>query len=409
MNDVLARLLNDYHRGRISRRQLLQVLGVAAVGAPLSAALGRAGACGRSGHRAATRPPSSRCSSPPGWKTVSLDHITIPGRRLPEGGGVLHALMGWKLRSDDGKQAVMDIGDWGSVIFKQVPAATTDRRRGGCAAAGAAAASRARCRVVLLRHRAVEREESRGGAPEARPQSRGRQRRQGIRELPCEGSRRIRSADQQRQRPREDRRTLHANAKLRGAGAVRIDRMEDRVAGSPLVRRHELQGERVVLLQSPRLEADVRRGKSERVHDRRRSATSSFAAAIRSTPTSADAWTRRRRRRGSRTAAARRRPARSRDRSHLVRHLAVGHRRREGGARETRPQSADRHVAGTWADGTRTRFTSPRSRAITRRRRTDTTCRSATSRTTSGWRCRTRSDRSRPARCERGSECDDRY
>lgn len=29
------------------------------------------------------------------------------------------ALMGWKLRSDDGKQAVLDIGDWGSAIFKQ--------------------------------------------------------------------------------------------------------------------------------------------------------------------------------------------------------------------------------------------------------------------------------------------------
>jgi catechol 2,3-dioxygenase-like lactoylglutathione lyase family enzyme len=31
------------------------------------------------------------------------------------------ALMGWKLRSDDGKQAVLDIGDWGSAIFQQSP------------------------------------------------------------------------------------------------------------------------------------------------------------------------------------------------------------------------------------------------------------------------------------------------
>ena len=29
------------------------------------------------------------------------------------------ALMGWKLRSDDGKQAVLDVGHWGSAIFKQ--------------------------------------------------------------------------------------------------------------------------------------------------------------------------------------------------------------------------------------------------------------------------------------------------
>jgi catechol 2,3-dioxygenase-like lactoylglutathione lyase family enzyme len=31
------------------------------------------------------------------------------------------ALMGWKLRSDDGKQAVLDIGDWGSAILKHAP------------------------------------------------------------------------------------------------------------------------------------------------------------------------------------------------------------------------------------------------------------------------------------------------
>jgi catechol 2,3-dioxygenase-like lactoylglutathione lyase family enzyme len=34
--------------------------------------------------------------------------------------------MGWKLRSDDGKQAVLDIGDWGSVIFKHAPAEAFD-------------------------------------------------------------------------------------------------------------------------------------------------------------------------------------------------------------------------------------------------------------------------------------------
>jgi hypothetical protein len=27
----------------------------------------------------------------------------------------------WELRSDDGKQAVLDIGHWGSAIFKQAP------------------------------------------------------------------------------------------------------------------------------------------------------------------------------------------------------------------------------------------------------------------------------------------------
>jgi catechol 2,3-dioxygenase-like lactoylglutathione lyase family enzyme len=33
------------------------------------------------------------------------------------------ALMGWKLRSLDDNQAVMDLGDWGTVVFKKAPAA----------------------------------------------------------------------------------------------------------------------------------------------------------------------------------------------------------------------------------------------------------------------------------------------
>ena len=47
---------------------------------------------------------------------------------------------------------------------------------------------------------------------------------------------------------------------------------------------------------------------------------------------------------GGRRARAGVRAAPGADRSHLVRHLAVGHRRRESGAREARPPGADRHV-----------------------------------------------------------------
>ena len=59
--------------------------------------------------------------APTGWKTVSLDHVAIDVADYRKEAAFYTALMGWKLRSDDGKQAVMDIGDWGSVIFKQVP------------------------------------------------------------------------------------------------------------------------------------------------------------------------------------------------------------------------------------------------------------------------------------------------
>jgi len=54
-----------------------------------------------------------------GWKTVALDHVTFEMADYRKEAAFYIALMGWKLRSDDGKQAVLDIGNWGSAIFKQ--------------------------------------------------------------------------------------------------------------------------------------------------------------------------------------------------------------------------------------------------------------------------------------------------
>ncbi len=130
MNDVLARLLNDHHRGRISRRRALQALGVAAVGAPLSAfAQGR---CMLTpGTSACNTAPIAEIFEPTGWKTVALDHLTFRVAEYQKEAAFYIALMGWKLRSDDGKQAVLDIGDWGSVIFKQAPEGTMDAAAAG--------------------------------------------------------------------------------------------------------------------------------------------------------------------------------------------------------------------------------------------------------------------------------------
>ncbi len=57
--------------------------------------------------------------APTRWKTVALDHITFQMADYQKEAAFYVALMGWKLRSDDGKQAVLDIGDWGSAIFQQ--------------------------------------------------------------------------------------------------------------------------------------------------------------------------------------------------------------------------------------------------------------------------------------------------
>lgn len=100
-----------------SRRQLFRAVGVAAVGAPLSAlAQGRcmttfdSPACNTS-----EIPP---IFAPTGWKTTALDHLTFAVADYQKEAAFYIALMGWTLRSDDGTQAVLDIGDWGSAIFK---------------------------------------------------------------------------------------------------------------------------------------------------------------------------------------------------------------------------------------------------------------------------------------------------
>jgi catechol 2,3-dioxygenase-like lactoylglutathione lyase family enzyme len=74
---------------------------------------------------------------PTGWKTMALDHVTIRVADYQKEAAFYVALMGWTLRSDDGKeQAVLDIGNWGTVVFKQgpmdaAPTGGTGRGRGG--------------------------------------------------------------------------------------------------------------------------------------------------------------------------------------------------------------------------------------------------------------------------------------
>src|SRR6185503_6828531 len=58
-----------------------------------------------------------------GWKTVLLDHLSCQVVDYPKEAAYYAALMNWKIRSDDGKQAMLDIGDWGGVLIKQGPPA----------------------------------------------------------------------------------------------------------------------------------------------------------------------------------------------------------------------------------------------------------------------------------------------
>ncbi len=156
MNDVLAKLFDNYDRGMLSRRRLLQTLGLAAAAAPFaSQSLLGQGGC-RDGYaqgrctltkEVATAPIKPVFAST-GWKTIGLDHLSFDIVDYKKEAAFYIALMGWKLRSDDGKRAILDMGDWGSAIFNQVPEsafpapAATITVPAGDAAAGARGGAR---------------------------------------------------------------------------------------------------------------------------------------------------------------------------------------------------------------------------------------------------------------------------
>jgi catechol 2,3-dioxygenase-like lactoylglutathione lyase family enzyme len=109
----------------ISRRRVLQAFGAAAVGAPLSA-LAQGRCMLTYGSPACNTADIAPIFAPTGWKTVALDHIVFRAADYRKEAAFYIALMGWKLRSDDGRQAVLDMGDWGSAVIKQAAPGTFD-------------------------------------------------------------------------------------------------------------------------------------------------------------------------------------------------------------------------------------------------------------------------------------------
>ncbi len=114
----ITKLLHEFDRGRLSRRQLLAALGVAVAIRPASAfAQGQCGGA-RAGTPECDPTPAKLPFEPTGWKTVLLDHFSCQAADYPKEAAYYAALMNWKIRSDDGKQAVLDIGDWGGLIIR---------------------------------------------------------------------------------------------------------------------------------------------------------------------------------------------------------------------------------------------------------------------------------------------------
>lgn len=116
MSDMVQKLFNDFDRGLISRRHLLQVLGVAAVARPAMAFA--QGSCGgaKVGTPQCNTTPGKAPFAPTGWNTVLLDHFTVQVADLDKEIAYYDALMNWKIRSNDGKKAMLDIGNWGGLL-----------------------------------------------------------------------------------------------------------------------------------------------------------------------------------------------------------------------------------------------------------------------------------------------------
>jgi catechol 2,3-dioxygenase-like lactoylglutathione lyase family enzyme len=111
-----------------TRRDLLRTLGASAAGAPFAQSLFAQGRC-KNGYNTDACPMTKDVATAPikplfantGWKTVGLEQISFQVPDYRKEAAFYIALMGWKLRSDDGKRAVLDIGNWGSAIFKAAP------------------------------------------------------------------------------------------------------------------------------------------------------------------------------------------------------------------------------------------------------------------------------------------------
>src|SRR6478735_11385876 len=118
MSADLTNLFHAFDRGVISRRHLLQALGIAVAIKPATAlAQGQCGGANKGTPGCETTPAKLPFESP-GWKTVLLDHFSCQTVDYAKEAAYYQSLMNWRIRSDDGKQATLDIGDWGGLVLR---------------------------------------------------------------------------------------------------------------------------------------------------------------------------------------------------------------------------------------------------------------------------------------------------
>ena len=129
MESVIAGLLKDFEDGKMTRRQLIQSLAMAA-----AAAMPAASAA------AQTAPAIPAATGPAPWKTVWLDHISYAVSDYRRSTAFYRDLMGWEIKKDNGtNQCSMKIGNIGGVIIRNSRQPAANAAPAVTAANGAAA------------------------------------------------------------------------------------------------------------------------------------------------------------------------------------------------------------------------------------------------------------------------------
>ena len=121
MEGIIAGLLKDFEDGKMTRRQLIQSLALAAAAAmPGAAAVAQTAAQNKA--------PIPQAFEPAPWKTAWLDHISYAVSDYRRSTAFYRDLMGWDVRNDNGtSQCTLKIGDIGGIIIRnrRDPAANT--------------------------------------------------------------------------------------------------------------------------------------------------------------------------------------------------------------------------------------------------------------------------------------------
>ncbi len=110
MEGFVSRLMEDFERGKMTRRQLIQSMALAIVAGPAVAAAA----------------PGALRAAPPAaapWKTVHLDHISYQVTDHAKSAAWYEDLMGWRVLDQRDNQTTLAIGDVGEIIVRN--------RRGG--------------------------------------------------------------------------------------------------------------------------------------------------------------------------------------------------------------------------------------------------------------------------------------